>query len=121
MKNKLGSQNPLKFICYIYKFNACFKRLENLVYHNNPFIIYTVAVILAIYNIARTIINSYNSTQSTEYYKTDISKYIAIIFHQHKSYGNIKIHLENLFFNPAYLAAFLFGLKISAGSTQYLM
>ena len=50
---------------------------------------------------------TYN-TQSTEYYKTDISKYM-------QSSINISLmHLENLLLNPAYLAAFLVGLKISA-------
>ena len=36
-----------------------------------------------------------------------------IIFHQHKSYWNKEMDLENLFLNPAYLAAFLFALNIS--------
>ena len=53
-KNKLGS--PI--YCLVYKFNVCFIRLENLVYQNNPFVIYTWAIINTTYN-----------TQSTEYYK----------------------------------------------------
>ena len=39
-QNKLVSQTYLLQIYY--KFNVCFIRLENLVYQNNPFIIYTV-------------------------------------------------------------------------------
>ena len=39
-QNKLVSQTYLLQIYY--KFNVCFIRSENLVYQNNPFIIYTV-------------------------------------------------------------------------------
>ena len=37
--NKLGSQI---FYSLVYKFNVYFMRLENLVYRNNPFTIYTI-------------------------------------------------------------------------------
>ena len=91
MKNKFGCQ--IYFL--VYKFNVCFIRLENLVYQNNPFIIYTIGQS-----------STEQNTQSTEYYKTDISKYISF---------SIELVLWNmLFLNPAYLAAFLFGLRISA-------
>ena len=59
------------------------------------------------------IINTIYNTQSTEYYKADISKYIS--FSINNSLTKYKIRLQNmLFLNPAYLAAFLFELRISA-------
>ena len=60
MKNKLGSQ-----ICsLVYKFNVCFKRLENLVYQNNSFIIYAILQS----SIQHTTLNQMNITRHNSKY-----------------------------------------------------
>ena len=55
-----------------------------------------------------TIINTTYNTQSADHYEVDISKYISF---------SINISLieisKSCFLNRAYLAAFLFGLRIS--------
>ena len=60
-------------------------------------------------SIQHTTLNQLYNTQPTEYYKADISKYILF---------SINISLieisKSCYLNPAYLAAFLFELKISA-------
>ena len=53
---KLGSHI---FYSLVYKFNVCFIRLENLVYQNNPFIIYTTGQS----SIQHTTLNQLNITK----------------------------------------------------------
>ena len=96
-ENKVGSE--IYLLCL--QLNVYFIRLENLVYQNNLFIICTVILQST---------HQYNIQHSVNW----ILQSRNIIFHQHWSYWNIKIHLENLFLNPAHLATFLFGLRISA-------
>ena len=85
VKNKLGSQ----IYSLVYKF-ICFIRLENLVYQNNPFIIYTIEQS----SIQHTTHNQLNITKQIFlniyiyiyihiYIYIYIYMYVYIIFHQH--------------------------------------
>ena len=56
VKNKLGSRTLYSLV---YKFNACFIRLENLVYQNDNFMIYTIGQL----SIQHTSLNQLNITK----------------------------------------------------------
>ena len=57
LKNKLGSQ----IYSLDYKFNVCFTEIENLVYQNNPFIVYATGKS----SMQHTTLNQLNITKQT--------------------------------------------------------
>ena len=90
VKNKLGSQ----IYSLDYKYNVCFIKLENLVYQNNPFIIYAIGQ---------------SSIQHTTLNQLNIPKQVFLnIYHFPSTLVSSKYQdpfiWNMLFLNPVYLA-----------------